>query len=138
MKWDFDEIKALISILQSVYSKVFNIDAHAQNLKKLQKKFSCTDFEICLQIFCDFFQLFTYNFIIFKKWMISLILKIVKFHIDDYFWLFIFITLKLLIDHMNHTWSMKLCHHVWAHSSMFLLQSFISSFLIMQHNIFIR
>ena len=55
-----------------------------------------------------------YDFIIFKKWIINLILKVVKSHFDDYFWLFIFVMLKLLIDHMNHMWSMKFCHHIQA------------------------
>ena len=72
--------------IDRAYSKILNIDTCAQKLKKLQERFSCTDFEICLQIFCDSFQLFTYNFIIFEKWVISLTLKVIKSHIDDYFW----------------------------------------------------
>ena len=43
-----------------------------------------------------------------------MILKIVKFHINDYFWFFIFITLKFLINHMNHMWSIKFHYHIQA------------------------
>ena len=100
--------------INEAYSKVLNIDACAQKLKRLQERFSCIDFEICLWIFCDFFQLSVYDFIIFEKWVINLILKIVKSHFDDYFWLFVFVMLELLIDHMNHMWSMKFCHHIQA------------------------
>ena len=63
---------------------------------------------------CNYFWLFIYNSVVFKRWMISLILKIIKFHFDDYFWLFIFIILKCLIDYIHHVWSMRLHHHVQA------------------------
>ena len=79
--------------IDRAYNKVLNINAHAQKMKKLQKK----TFEYRFTNFCmlnawslcnNCTQDYSFRQVkeLVKKWLINLILKNVKFCFDDDFW----------------------------------------------------
>ena len=95
--------------IDRAYSKVLNIDAHAQKMKRLQKKtFECRFTNFCMLnawSFCDNCT-WDYSFRQVKesveKWLISLILKNVKSCFDDDFWVHTNMSLKHM---MSWTWN---------------------------------
>ena len=95
--------------IDRAYSKVLNIDACAQKMKKLQKKtFECrfTDFHMLnAWSLCDN-HIWDYSFRqakeSVKKWLINLTLKNVKSCFDDAFWVHANMCLRHVI---SQTWN---------------------------------
>ena len=95
--------------IDRAYSKVLNIDTHAQKMKRLQKKmFECrfTDFymlnawNLCDN--CTWNYLFRWVKKSVEKWLIDLTLKDVKSCFDDDFWVHANMSLKHM---MSWTWN---------------------------------
>ena len=99
--------------INKAYSKVLNIDAHAQKMKKLQKKtfeHRFTDFHMLnAWNFCDnHTQDYSFRWVkeSVEKWLIDLILKDVKSCFDDDFWVRTNMSLRHLMS-----WTWNLCQN---------------------------
>ena len=87
--------------IDRAYSKVLNIDAHAQKTKRLQKKtFECRFTNFCMLNAwslcdnCTWDYLFRWVKESVKKWLIDLILKNIKSYFDDAFWVHVNMCLR--------------------------------------------
>ena len=95
--------------IDEAYSKVLNIDAHAQKMKRLQKKmFECRFTDFCMLnawSLCDnhtWDYLFRWAKKLIEKWLINLILKNVKSCFNDDFW----VCANMFLRHMmSWTWN---------------------------------
>ena len=101
--------------IDRAYSKVFNIDAHTQKMKKLQEKiFECKFSDFCMLNAWSLYNNYIQDYLFrrakesVKRWLISLTLKNIKSCFDDDFWVHTNMFLKHVMSQTQNSCQNKL------------------------------